>query len=45
MFKYDSDSALVGATQATLTGQVQGVTISKWQYKNGSGNWVDYPTT
>ena len=45
VFKYDSDSALVGATQATLTGQVQGVTISKWQYKNGSGNWVDYPTT
>ena len=45
VFKYDSDSALVGATQATLTGQVQGVTISKWQYKNGSGNWADYPTT
>ena len=45
VFKYDSDSALVGATQATLTGQVQGVTITKWQYKNGSGNWVDYPTT
>ena len=45
VFKYDSDSALVGATQATLTGQVQGVTISKWQYKNSSGNWTDYPTT
>ena len=45
VFKYDSDSSLVGATQATLTGQVQGVTITKWQYKNGSGNWADYPTT
>ena len=45
VFKYDSDSALVGATQATLTGQVQGVTISKWQYKNSSGNWANYPTT
>ncbi len=45
VFKYDSDSALVGATQATLTGQVQGVTINKWQYKNSSGNWADYPTT
>ena len=45
VFKYDSDSALVGATQATLTGQVQGVTISKWQYKNSSGNWTDFPTT
>ena len=45
VFKYDSDSALVGADQATLTGQVQGVTISKWQYKNSSGSWADYPTT
>lgn len=45
VFKYDTDSALVGADQATLTGQVQGVTIRKWQYKNSSGAWVDYPTT
>ena len=45
VFKYDSTSALVGATQATLTAQVQGVSITKWQYKNGSGNWADYPTT
>ena len=45
VFKYDTSSALVGATQATLTGQVQGVTISKWQYKNSSGDWADYPTT
>ena len=45
VFKYDTSSALVGATQATLTGQVQGVTISKWQHKNSSGEWADYPTT
>jgi len=45
VFKYDTTGALVGASQATLTGQVQGVTISKWQYKNSSGNWTDYPTT
>ncbi len=45
VFKYDSSSALVGATQATLTAQVQGVTISKWQFKNSSGVWTDYPTT
>ena len=45
VFKYDKDSVLVGATQATLTAQVQGVTISKWQYKDNSGSWVDYPTT
>lgn len=44
VFKYDTSGALVGATQATLTGQVQGVTISKWQYKNSSGDWADYPT-
>ena len=45
VFKYNTSSTLVGATQATLTGQVQGVAISKWQYKNSSGNWADYPTT
>lgn len=45
VFKYDTSGALVGATQATLTGQVQGVTISKWQYKNSSGDWADYLTT
>ena len=45
VFKYDSNSSLVGADQATLSAQVQGVTISKWQYKNSSGSWADYPTT
>lgn len=45
VFKYDTSDALVGVAQAALTAQVQGVTISKWQYKNSSGNWVDYPTT
>lgn len=45
VFKYNTSGALVGAAQAALTAQVQGVTISKWQYKNSSGNWEDYPTT
>lgn len=45
VFKYDTAGSLVGAAQATLTAQVQGVTISKWQYKNSSGSWADYPTT
>lgn len=45
MFKYNTSSALVGATQATLSAQVQGVTVSKWQYLNSSGVWTDYPTT
>lgn len=45
VFKYNTGGSLVGASQATLTAQVQGVTITKWQYKNSSGSWVDYPTT
>lgn len=45
VFKYNTSGTLVGATQATLSAQVQGVTISKWQYKNSSGAWADYPTT
>ena len=45
VFKYNASSALVGASQATLTAQIQGVSISKWQYKNSSGAWADYPTT
>lgn len=45
VFKYNSEGTIVGATQATLSGQVQAVTISKWQYKNSSGSWADYPTT
>lgn len=45
VFKYDTSQVLVGASQATLTVQVQGVTASKWQYKNSSGAWADYPTT
>lgn len=45
VFKYNTSFALVGATQATLTAQVQGVAVSKWQYLNASGVWTDYPTT
>lgn len=45
VFKYNTSSALVGSSQATLSAQVQGVSISKWQYKNSAGAWADYPTT
>ena len=45
VFKYNTSSALVGAAQASLTAQVQGVAVSKWQYMNASGVWTDYPTT
>ena len=39
VFKYNTSSALVGASQATLSALIQGVTISKWQYKNNSGTY------
>ena len=45
VFKYNTSSALVGASQATLSALVQGVSVGKWQYKNSSGSWADYPTT
>ena len=45
VFKYNTSSTLVGASQANLTAQVQGVSISKWQYKNSVDAWADYPTT
>ena len=49
VFKYNTSSTLVGASQATLSALVQGVSVSKWQYKNSSGSWADYirqhPTT
>lgn len=45
VFKYNTSSTLVGASQSTLNALVQGVTVSKWQYKNSSGAWADYPTT
>ena len=44
VFKYDADGA-VSPAQITLTANVQNVVLSKWQYKNGSDVWQDYPTT
>lgn len=45
VFKYNTGGTLVGATQATLNAQVQGVEILGWQYKKSDGTWADYPTT
>lgn len=45
IFKYDKDNQITGDTQITLTAILQNVTVSKWQYCNASGNFVDYPTT
>ena len=44
VFKYDADGA-VSPAQITLTANVQNVVLSKWQYKNASDVWQDYPTT
>ena len=44
IFKYDASSNVAPA-QITLTANVANATISKWQYKNASGDWADYPTT
>ena len=44
IFKYDASSA-VTPVQITLTANAANVTISKWQYKNTSDAWTDYPTT
>ena len=44
VFKYTS-AGVVSPTQITLTANLQNVTMGKWQYKNSSGAWTDYPTT
>lgn len=44
LFKYDASSN-VTPQQITLTANVANVSISKWQYKNVSDVWMDYPTT
>lgn len=44
VFKYTAAGA-VSPSQITMTANLQNVTMSKWQYKNSSGTWTDYPTT
>jgi len=44
VFKYNT-AGTASPSQITLTANLQNVTISKWQYKNSSGAWTDYPTT
>ena len=45
VFKYNGDKTLIGPDSISLTGEIQGVSTIRWQYKNNSGNFVDYPTT
>ena len=44
VFKYTS-AGTVSPAQITLTANLQNVTMGRWQYKNSSGAWTDYPTT
>jgi len=44
VFKYNA-AGTVSPAQITLTANLQNVTMGKWQYKNASGVWTDYPTT
>ena len=44
VFKYTAAGA-VSPAQITLTANLQNVTMGKWQYKNSSGAWADYPST
>ena len=44
-FLYDSDRNLVGSNKIVLTADASNVSISKWQYLNSTGEYVDYPTT
>lgn len=43
VFKYRSDGSHANSSSITLTAAVEMVTLSKWQYKNANGAWVDYP--
>ena len=45
VFKYASGSSSASPAQITLTANLQNVTMGKWQYKPGAGEWADYPTT
>lgn len=44
VFKYTAVGA-VSPAQIMLTANLQNVSMVKWQYRNGSGVWTDYPTT
>lgn len=45
VFKYGSGSTTASPAQIELTANLQNVSMGKWQYKNSSGTWTDYPTT
>ncbi len=44
LFKYAANGSVTPA-QIELTANLSNVTLTKWQYKDSSGAWKDYPTT
>lgn len=49
IFKYDENRQIIGGTQGVATivldKRSTNVTLSAWQYKDASGNWVNYPNS
>lgn len=45
VFLYDASGNLTGESQLALTASATNVTVTGWQYKNASGEFVSYPTT
>lgn len=46
IFKYNTNSAIVGSSSITLTGAVTNCSISSWQYYNTSNStWTTYPNS
>lgn len=45
VFKYAVSGGAASPAQITLSANLQNVTMSKWQYRDATLAWVDYPTT
>lgn len=44
-FKYNGEGTLVSSSTITLNANLTNVSISQWQYKNSSGEFVVYPNS
>ena len=45
VFLYNGSGTLQGIDSITLTAQLENCSITKWQYKNSSGDWSDINST
>ena len=45
VFLYNTNQSLVGADTITLTASLTNVSVTQWQYKNATGEFVAMPTT